>query len=110
MGNLGERQRKKKLIELLSAAGIIPGGAALPDHTSQAEDVSYFLGEEGEVRVAPSDTRCMAVNKRTKDGRCKKEVWYNEELDSWSVLCEMHQAQNDKARFNEAKIVKLFEA
>ncbi len=42
------------------------------------------------MRIAPADTRCAAENKRAKDGRCKNQIYYDEESDTWMRWCENH--------------------
>lgn len=59
------------------------------------------------MRIAPSDMQCVAAG--PKGARCAKDKCYDEESDTWSSLCEKHTEQNDKARVNEAKKVKLFQ-
>ncbi len=72
-----------------------------------AEQVITVLGKEGAVRIAPSDTRCWATN--TRGNRCKKDIWHDEESDTWSSMCEDHSEQNEKARHGEAKKVTVYQ-
>ncbi len=58
------------------------------------------------MRIAPSDTRCCAAN--TRGHRCKDDIWYEEESDTWSSMCEAHTERNEKARHGGAKKVKVF--
>ncbi len=71
-----------------------------------SEQVLKVLGKEGAMRIAPSDTQCGGTNQ--KGNRCKKEIWYDAESDTWSSMCEAHTEQNEKARANKAKKVKIF--
>lgn len=72
-----------------------------------SEQVLKVLGKEGAMRIAPSDTQCCATN--TRGNRCRKEIWYDEDTDTWSSMCVAHSEQNEKARRNEAKKVKVFQ-
>ncbi len=62
------------------------------------------------MRIAPSDMQCDAAG--PKGARCSKDKCYDENIDTWSSLCEKHSKQNDDARANknEAKKVELFQA
>jgi hypothetical protein len=80
--------------------------ASITEPLFTGEQVLHFVRRE-DVRIAPSDMQCVAAG--PKGARCAKDKCYDEESDTWSSLCEKHTEQNDKARVNEAKKVKLFQ-
>ena len=58
--------------------------------------------------IAPSDTQCRAA---TKTGtRHKEEIFFDEEMNTFSQFCEDHHMQNEAARMNKADKVKKFVA
>lgn len=81
--------------------------AVQTDKTEQSEKVIVVVRPEGSA-IPPSDMRCAAQGSR-KGTRHKEEIFWDEDLELWSSLCEKHTKQNNKARLNKAKKVVLFE-
>ena len=78
--------------------------AVQTDPTVQSEAVIVVMKEPG---IPPSDMQCAATN--TRGNRHKEDIYWDEELELWSSLCETHTKQNDDARQNKAKKVVLYE-
>ncbi len=76
------------------------------DPTEQSEEVIVVVRPEGST-IPPSDMQCAAQGSR-KGTRHKEDIYWDEELELWSSLCEKHTNQNDEARLNKAKKVVLF--
>ncbi len=107
MGDLAARQRQKKLSELMIKLG---GGTGfvLPDHTAQSEQVIHIVKEEGMGTIAPNDIQCRAA---TKTGtRHKDDIFFDEEMNTFSQYCEKHHVQDALARDNKAKKVTKYVA
>ncbi len=105
MGDLVARQRQKALSELMIKLG---GGSgfALPDHTAQSEQVIHIVKEEGMGTIAPDDIQCRAAT--AKGLRHKEDIFFDEEMNTFSQYCEKHHEQDELARINEAKKVTKF--
>ncbi len=105
MGDLVARQRQKVLSELMIKLG---GGSGfvLPDHTAQSEQVIHLVKEEGMGTIAPNDTQCRAAT--AKGTRHKEDIFFDEEMNTWSQFCAKHHEQTELARANKAsKVVKF---
>ncbi len=76
----------------------------LTEHTQQGEEVIVVMKEPG---IPPSDMQCAAVN--TRGNRHKEDIYWDEDLQVWSSLCEKHTKQNNDARQNKAKKVALYQ-
>lgn len=81
--------------------------STIVEPVQQSEQVLHFVRKEDMGTIAPVDTQCRAANLR--GNRCKKEIHFDEEMNTWSQMCEKHHEQTVLARSNEARKVKKFE-